>query len=324
MRLPAAVRTLPVERRGVALMLVLWVVIVLSAIAIGVAAMARMQTRSVEGLRVRAVARYVAESGVVATTARLRGRLRDARPAEGRELVFASLEEEIARWGERQLGAARYQVAIADLNARIDLNNSDEDILLTLFEQFVSADKAAELVDALEDWKDEDDDPRPEGAEAADYARAGSPFTPPNAPLLRLDELTRIDGFSDSIARALAPYVTVWGSGLVNANTAPQQVLLALPELGPAGAEAILAARRRGQPVTSVVATLQDLRRRGVTGFVRGVRLITLPERVLVVSRGWVEGSPLTHEVQAVIEIEEYSGAEGPRLRLVHWMERDL
>ncbi len=312
------------DRRGVALMLVLWVVIVLSAIAVGVAAMARVQTRSVEGVRVRAVARYAAESGVVATTARLRARLRDARPPEGRELVYAALEEEVARWGERQLGTARYQVAIADLNARIDLNNSDEDILLTLFEQFVSAGKAVELVDALEDWKDDDDEPRPEGAEAADYARAGSPFTPSDAPLLRLDELTRIKGFSDSIADVLAPYVTVWGSGLVNANTAPEPVLVALPELGRGGAEAILASRRRGQPVTSVVGTLQDLRRRGVTRFARGVRLITLPERILVVSRGWVEGSPLTHEVQAVVEIEDYSGPDGPRLRIVHWTERDL
>jgi general secretion pathway protein K len=312
------------QRRGVALMLVLWIVIVLSAVAIGVAAVARTQTRSLQNARLRAAARYAAESGVVAATARLRAVFEEAPQPEGREEVFADFEEELAGWGERALGAARYQVALADLNARIDLNNSDDDILRALFEQLVSAGKAAELVDALEDWKDEDDEPRPEGAEAADYALAGSPFVPPNAPLLRLDELTRVKGFSDSIAEVLAPYVTVWGSGLVNANTAPQPVLAALPELGPAGAEAVLDARRRGHPVTSVVATLQDLGRRGVAGFARGVRLITLPERLLVVSRGWVEGSPLTHEVQAVVEIEDYSGPEGPRLRIVHWTERDL
>ena len=47
---------------------------------------------------------------------------------------------------------------------------------------------------------------RPDGAEAADYDRAGSPFRPANRPLQRLDELTRIKGFSDSLAARVAPF----------------------------------------------------------------------------------------------------------------------
>jgi general secretion pathway protein K len=42
------------------------------------------------------------------------------------------------------------------------------------------------------------------------------------------------------------------------------------------------------------------------------------PSRLLVISRGWLDGHPLTHEIQAVFAIE------GNRLALVRWRERDL
>ena len=42
------------------------------------------------------------------------------------------------------------------------------------------------------------------------------------------------------------------------------------------------------------------------------------PSRILLVSRGWRVGVPLTHEIQAVYAIQ------GERLALVRWRERDL
>ena len=311
------------DRRGVALMLVLWVVVVLSAIASGVVIAARRQTAVVSTDRARATARYAAESGVEAVKAELRALFRRARSPEAQARVLERLEATVTEWGQRPLGAARLQVAVVDLGARIDLNASDEEVLRSLFQQFVDEDRAAALVDALEDWKDEDDEPRELGAEAAEYARAGSPFLPPNAPLLRLDELTRIAGFDDTLASELAPYVTVQGDGLLNVNTAPERVLAAVPELGREGADLIVSARRRGDLLSSAIATQQLLRESGVGRYVRRTGLITVPSRVLVVSRGWLEGSPLTHEIQAVLEIGDLFRAEGPTLAVIHWTERD-
>ena len=42
------------------------------------------------------------------------------------------------------------------------------------------------------------------------------------------------------------------------------------------------------------------------------------PSRILVISRGWLRGQPLTHEIQAVYAIE------GNSVTLVRWQERDL
>jgi general secretion pathway protein K len=311
------------DRRGIALMLVLWVVVVLAAIASGVVIAARRQVAVVSTDRARGTARYAAESGVEAVKAELRASFRRSRSPEAQARIFERLEATVAEWGERPLGVARFQVAVVDLGARIDLNAADEEVLHGLFRQFVGEDGAAALVDALEDWKDEDDGPREFGAEAAEYERAGSLFFPPNAPLLRLDELTRIAGFDDTLAVRLAPYVTVQGDGLLNVNTAPETVLAAVPELGPDGADLIVSARRRGELLASAMATQQLLRESGVGRYVRRTGLVTMPSRVLVVSRGWAEGAPLTHEIQAVLEIGDLFRPEGPTLTVVHWTERD-
>src|SRR5437764_2406531 len=237
--------------RGVALMVVLWLIVVLGAIAVGVAALVRGEADVTRNLRTRAVARYGAESGIVAATWRLKELLRAARTPRDQALVFRRLDRVLEDVQQETLGATQFQVTVADLNARIDLNAADEPTLLAFFRQFVNARAAESLVNALEDWKDADDDPRPHGGEAADYARAGSPFRPSNPRLQRLDELTRIRGFSDSLADRTAPFVTVQGDGRVNLNTAPVAVLASLPGFDPAAAADLSAQREHGAVFTS-------------------------------------------------------------------------
>ena len=310
----------PGDRRGVALMLVLWLIVVLGTIAVGVAAVGRGEGNVVRNVRTRAAARYAAESGVIAAQVRLEQLLRGAVTPRERALVFRRLDAELAELKDQSLGdAVRFQAVAVDLNARIDLNGADAPMLLGLFRQFVGEREAGALVDALEDWKDPDDLVRPRGAEAADYARAGSPFRPPNRPLQRLDELTRIMGFTEALADRLAPYVTVQGDGRVDINTAPEPVLSALPGIGAAGAKVLVAARERGDVFESPTAVWTVMRGLGAAwGAVDISHIAILPRRVLIVSRGWESGQPLTHEIQAVFEVD------GPRLTLRSWTERDL
>jgi len=312
------------NERGVALMLVLWLIVVLGAVAAAVASRAHESLAIARTARTRSSVRYAAESGVVAAKARLEELYQESSAPEARAGAFARLEEEVGRFGERALGDVRYQVAVVDLGSRIDLNQAASSLLLSLFTQVAGEREAPALVNALEDWKDRDRRPRPGGGEAPEYAAAGSPFQPPNGPMLRLDELTRVLGFSDSIADMLAPFITVHGGGRINLNTAPRPVLAALPQLGPSGADAILAARAGGRVLTSA----EDIRTRfadqGAATSLPLRSFTTVADRILVISRGWLEGSPLTHEIQAVLQL--WAGAAGsrPEWRVVHWTERDL
>ena len=301
-------------RRGVALMLVLWLIVVLGTIAVGVAALVRGEADVTRNLRTRAVARYGAESGIVAATWRLKELLRAAETPREQALVFRRLDQALADIQHEDLGGAtQFQVAVTDLDARLDLNAADEPTLQAFFTQFVNSGQAKRLTEALEDWRDDDDVARPDGAEAADYDRAGSPFRPANRPLQRLDELTRIKGFSDSLAARVAPYVTVNGDGRVNLNTAAVPVLSAL--LGSAQATALASQREHGEVFTSLAA-LASGRGRDVS------QLTTMPKRVLFVSRGWQVGRPLTHEIQAVYDLDAVRLSQ-PRLILRFWREFD-
>lgn len=90
----------------------------------------------------------------------------------------------------------------------------------------------AHLTDTLADWIDSDDEPRIYGAEGVDFYRAlPRPYDPKNGGLESLEELLMIKGYTPEVFNAISPYVTVYNTrGLVNINTAPESVLMALSE----------------------------------------------------------------------------------------------
>jgi general secretion pathway protein K len=304
-------------RRGVALMLALWLIVVLGGVAAGVATATRSQSTVMLTARSRATAQYATESGVVAATGGLRELLAESATPESRVLAFSDLDERFASLRDVDVGNGRFSVTVIDVGARIDLNNAPEETVRGLLRQFVHGQDPTSLAAALQDWKDADDIARRGGAEAEDYRRAASPFVPTNRPLSRLDELTRVAGFSDSLALALAPYVTVDGGLKVNVNSAPEPVLAAIRDVGPAGARALVA-RREADGAFPTLGALTEAMRGGPLGPTAWMQLDVLPSRLLVVSRGWERGRPLTHEIQAVYELRE------SELVLRSWRERDL
>ncbi len=88
------------------------------------------------------------------------------------------------------------------------------------------------LADTLADWIDSDDEPRMYGAEGVDFYQAlPRPYQPKNNDLESLEELLMIKGYTQEVFNAISPYVTVYNTeGLVNINTAPESVLMALSE----------------------------------------------------------------------------------------------
>lgn len=276
--------------RGVALIVVLWLLVVLGTIVTEVATKARLEAAMVSTLRSRTVARYAAESGVLVATARVNALL-DSAPAPAQRIpLLRGLDERLAALHDVELGAARFGVTIVDLNSRIDLNRADEPTLRRLFSQFTADSRAAALAGALKQ----------------------------GPPLLRLGELSSLPGIDDSLALAVAPYVTVWGDGFVNINSAPEPVLAALPNIGDAVARSIVRRRESGEVFLSPDPVQAP---RSPDVFVpttsRPAPLSAMPTRLLVISRGWQSGHPLTHEIQAVFAVV------GQRLVLQSSRERD-
>lgn len=274
-------------RRGMALIFVLWILVLLGLAVGELVARARAESRIVATLKSRAVAQYAAESGILVTTTALQTILDSAsEPIDlaGRTQHMDTLGRVPGDWAAN---GAQFGVAVLDLNARLDLGRSDSTALRALFAQFIPAERAGAIVADLRE-----------------------------TPVTRFAELARVPGASDALALAVAPYVTVSSDGLVNVNSAPEAVLATLPGIGPAKARAIVARRDAGEVFTSV----DDFRPPPGSGTVVPVdgSLMTIaPTRIMVVSRGWQQGSPLTHEIQAV-----YLVLAGT-LTLQSWEERD-
>ena len=273
------------DRRGVALIFVLWLLVLLGVIVAEVVSQARMESEILSSLRSRTVARYSAESGILAATVRIEELLDSARSLPERITTFRDLSTRLAGLNDVALGSGRFGVAVVDLNARIDLNRADAATLEGLFRQFTTDRRAEHAVELLK-----------------------------QAPLHRLGELTDIQGIDDSLALAVAPYVTVWSDGLVNINSAPEPVLAALPGVSVTVARSLVRRRETGELVFGPDPVRSQLA--GVPGGVAA--LAVLPSRLLIVSRGWQDGHPLTHEIQAVYDVL------GARLTLLAWQERDL
>lgn len=87
--------------------------------------------------------------------------------------------------------------------SRLNLNSASEEELTRLFENQLTplgVENTAELVACLLDWIDEDDEPRPGGAETDDYYSTLTPaYRAKNGPLATVEELLLVKGFTSAI-----------------------------------------------------------------------------------------------------------------------------
>lgn len=128
-----------------------------------------------------------------------------------------------SRWGlddrTRRLDFdnARVAIRIEDERGKVPINLIEEEQVRVLLAGVGLHDEALDIAtDSLLDWRDDDDDQRPNGAEAGYYRVHG--VAARNGPLLSVEELADVRGFDRETIARLKPLVTVnFGSGPFNA-----------------------------------------------------------------------------------------------------------
>src|SRR4030042_2890855 len=150
--------------RGVALLLVLWALVLLGTLALGFS----------WSMRTEAMA---ARNGIDETRAYFQ-----ARTGVNRAVVLlASLPADnvLAATIAGADGDASYEGRMESESGKMDVNLVGEEVLLETLKKGGFPEEEAEGVrDAILDWRDEDDVPRPSGAERAEAARRTDPSTP--------------------------------------------------------------------------------------------------------------------------------------------------
>lgn len=100
-------------------------------------------------------------------------------------------------------------LAIEDERGKIPLNVLSETEARRMFAAAGARGPALDTVtDSFLDWRDDDDERRPFGAESEDYAAAG--YRARNGDVTALGELARIRGMTPGLYAALLPVVTLW------------------------------------------------------------------------------------------------------------------
>lgn len=229
--------TLPASRdgeRGIALILVLWGLALIAAIAIAVGSVSRTETFLARNAVENARARHAAEAGFHHGLRRLL----DAQ--QGPEVRFDGTPYPLA------LGDTQLRIAILDEGGRVDLNAAPPEMIATLLLAMgVGEGTARRLADAILDWRDEDDRRRADGAEAAEYRALGLPYGPRNGPFETVQELRLVLGMTDAVYERLAPHVTVHsGTTGIDPAVATRAALLAVPGISENQVEQWLASRR--------------------------------------------------------------------------------
>jgi len=236
LRQPRAVAATVRGARGVALILVLWVVVLLTVIAGSFVYAARSSALVAGNVVAVARARALADAGVFRGLYEIAraGNEADAWKADGRVHVFT-------------LDGGEVRVVVRDESAKIDLNTASDALLEGLLRAAgLDADHAAQLRDAILDWRDADDLARPQGAERDRYEALGLPYIPANAPFQSVDELLKVVGMTPDLYRRLAGALTVHSHQPgITSTLASRQVLLAIPGAQPEDVDAYLAEREQ-------------------------------------------------------------------------------
>jgi len=229
--------------RGIAFVLVLWVIAMLAILLGSFSLVARTESLQSRHLFDTTQARYAAEAGLNLAVYELRKQ----DPAErwigdGRPYRFG-------------YGDAEIEVSITDDSGKIDINAaaSNPDLLTNLFvTRGVPLDQAQALSDAIQDWIDPDDNTRPNGAEIAQYKAAGLSYGPKNAPFDTVSELQQVLGMTYDLYEKIEPGITIY-SGRSNPSAAfanPVALQALYPDASPEQIQQFIQALQSQQPGT--------------------------------------------------------------------------
>ena len=253
------------RNRGMALLLVLVIVTLLTSLLMELAFSTLVDMRLTETFRDTTRAYYLARGGVNA------GRMLLQQDRNSFDAPQETWSQGIVNY---PVGDGTVTIAIEDLDGRLAINelvsgSNPQALMVDRFYRLFAglqidhlADPA-ELTAALIDWLDPDDEPYQmiltdglnipvSGAEELFYRSSGKDYSCKNGPLETLDELLLVRGFSRELLDLLRPHLTVNGSSQININTASGAVLGALDQTMDAQIVELIEDTRRDKPISNI------------------------------------------------------------------------
>jgi len=245
----AGVGRSPVQQRepnrGSALVVVMWILMIVALIVSSFAFEMQLESRIIVLQRKRFKADQLALAGI--ELARCMLAFKDKNNPSGAPVLYEDpwLNEAVkiaagipVRYSE-ELGGGTVNLRIDYEKGRRNIRTMTRDEWKLLFDQAgVPNTEWDSLLDCLEDWQDEDDLHRLNGAESDDPFYVSRGYECKNAPVDTVDELLLIKGWTRELLYGTPPgddsknpltgiagQLTTWGDGRINPNSASREVL---------------------------------------------------------------------------------------------------
>jgi general secretion pathway protein K len=206
------------SQRGMALVIVLWLVAVMAVIASGHSRNAHNEMRLAMNQIETAQARSVAQAAFSLTVL---------------DMLSTANSDELPRPGTpfaRRLNDRDVIITIRPTAALLDLNSASESLLRALIIAAGTTDDiAASIAAAIVDWRDGDSFAHLNGAEDDEYAIAGREWSARDDNFVSVDELRYVLGMTETLYRKIAPCVTVHSDQrTIDLESAPELLLRAV------------------------------------------------------------------------------------------------
>lgn len=199
MVVPANCRLMQQSRctsRGIALVTVLWLVVLLTLLGTAVSTVSLSQRRMVQRYAESIADETAADSAIRLLLLKLFDGSADSRPAVGTQSIV--------------LQDKAIHVSLSRESGRVDLNTASTALLYAFFAaNGYSEQEADQLAARIEDWRDSDSAPLPNGAELDNYRQRGLSYTPRDARFESVEELRQVLD-AENIDSALLESLTVY------------------------------------------------------------------------------------------------------------------
>ncbi len=223
------------SQNGVALIMVIWILTILTVIVLSFSFMARTETYSTLSFKEGLEKKFFAEAGIQRGITELF--YRDLYVTQNIEFEGTEVWETDGSPYEGRIGSGYYIVRITDESGKVDINTASDVVLKNLlFNLGVSGEEADIIVDSIMDWKDADDLYRLHGAEDEYYMSLKHPYRAKNADFETLEELILVRGITPEILygtaekKGLINFITINSkTNTININAAPKEVLVSIP-----------------------------------------------------------------------------------------------
>jgi len=207
-------------QQGIALVVVLWLLVLMTVIAASHARIIRTETRLASNQIENSKARSLAEAGV------------------HHAILELLVRDEEQRWPVNgSINRIRYQdgsvaIAIRDVRGLVDINSASAALLdSVLAGTGIEETQRKALVDATLDWRDKDSLKHINGAEDDDYRRAGLKWAARDGAFSSVEEFRYVLGMTNPLFERLAPYLTVHsGQANIMLDYAPPWLFSVLAE----------------------------------------------------------------------------------------------